>query len=88
MVADCCVVTFLCPTVNTAVDLPAGTVTDAGTVAAAVFELLNVTTIPPVGAVPVSVIVPVTFVDADPFTEVGLRVTVPSAAGVIERGAV
>lgn len=36
---------------------PAGTVTDAGTVAAAVFELVSVTTAPPVGAGPFNVTV-------------------------------
>lgn len=40
--------------------VPAGMITDAGTVAAAVLELLNVTFAPPAGALPVNVIVPTT----------------------------
>lgn len=56
--------------VKVAVVLPAGTDTDAGTVAAAVLLLCNATDVPPVGAGPVRVTVPVEFVP--PVTELGL----------------
>jgi hypothetical protein len=52
---------------------PAGTVTDAGTVAAAVFELDRETATPPVGAAPEIVTVPVALVP--PVTAVGLSVS-------------
>ena len=58
---------------NVAVDDPARTVTDAGTVATVVVPLVKETTTFSV-AIPVSVIVPVLFVP--PFTVVGLRVSV------------
>ena len=45
-------------TVNEAVVLPAGTVTEAGTVAAAVLLLDNRTVMPPVGAEVANVTVP------------------------------
>ena len=57
-------------TVNVAEVLPAGTVTLAGTVAAAVLLLESVTTAPPVGAAPFSVTVPVELFP--PTTVVGL----------------
>ena len=53
-------------------DCPAGTVTVAGTWAAGSLEL-KVTTVPPVGAVPVRVTVPVELVP--PVTELGEIVT-------------
>jgi hypothetical protein len=67
--------------VNVALLAFAATVTDAGTVAAAVLLLVSVTTVPPVGAGPVRVTVPVLFVP--PVTEVGLAVRVESAVGLI-----
>ena len=60
-----------------AVVAPAATVTLAGTVAADVLLLLKVTTVPPVGAAPLSVTVPVE--DAPPYGLVGLSETVESA---------
>lgn len=74
-VADCAVVaptfaeidtlvvasTAIGVTVNVVEDAFAGTVTLAGTVATPVLPLVNVTTIPPDGAVPFNVTVPVEF---------------------------
>ena len=61
-----------------AVVCPAATVTDEGTCAAAVFELVKLTTAPPVGAGVSRVTVPVD--DTPPSTEVGLTLTPVSAA--------
>ena len=61
-----------------AVVAPATTVTEAGTWAAAVFELVSATTAPPVGAGPLRVTVPVE--DTPPSTVVGLRLTLLSVA--------
>ena len=66
-------------TVNVAVVAPAGTVTLTGTVAAVVLLDVSVTTAPPAGAADVNVTVPV-LVTA-PKIDVGLSVTVDSAAG-------
>jgi hypothetical protein len=68
--------------VNVAVELPALTVTVAGTTAL-VLLLDNATTTPPVGAVPVKVTVPVE--EVPPVTLAGLSDTPESAtaAGVI-----
>jgi hypothetical protein len=68
--------------------LPAGTVTEAGTVAAVVLLLCRDTLTPPVGAGPVSVIVPVE--GLPPVTLVGLTVTDVrlTAAGVTVKVAV
>ena len=59
---------------------PTGTVTEAGTVAAAVLLLVRLTGIPPTGAGPVSVTVPVEFVP--PCTVAGLTLTELRAGGV------
>lgn len=75
--------------VKVAVVAPAATVTEAGTWARPVFELVKVTTAPPVGAGPLKVTVPVE--DVPPTTEVGLRLTllnVAVAAGFTVRVAV
>jgi hypothetical protein len=66
--------------VNVAVVCPAVTVTDAGTVAAAVLLLLRVTTIPPAGAAELIVTVPVE--ELPPMTVVGLRVSWLTACGL------
>lgn len=68
-----------------AVVAPAATVTDAGTVAEALFDA-RVTTWPPAGAGPASLTVPVE--GLPPMTAVGARVTVPAPAVVIARVAV
>jgi hypothetical protein len=65
-------------TVNVPVLAPAGSDRDAGTVAAAVFELVNVTVAPAGGAEPLRVTVAVD--GLPPMTLVGLRVTEESAA--------
>ena len=67
--------------VNVAVVAPAGTVTDAGTLAADAFELERVTTVPPAGATAFRVTVPVTTVVEPPFTEVRFRVNELSLGG-------
>ena len=68
-------VTFLWATAKVAEVLPPGMVTEAGTVAAKVFELESLTTMPPVGAGPDSVTVPTTEVDELPTTLDGLTDT-------------
>ncbi len=60
-------------TVNVAEVLPAATVTDTGTVAAAVLPLCSVNTLPPVGAAAVSCTVPVELLP--PTTAVGFSET-------------
>jgi hypothetical protein len=70
--------TGLVAAVKVAVVAPATTVTEAGTWAAAVFELVSATTAPPVGAGPLRVTVPVE--DTPPSTVVGLRLTLLSVA--------
>jgi hypothetical protein len=71
--------------VNVADVLPAGTVTEAGTLAAAVLLLCRATLTPPVGAGPVRVTVPVE--DPPPVTLVGFTVTeVRLTGGVITVG--
>jgi len=64
---------------------PAATVTDAGTVALVELEL-KVTAMPPVGAAPLSVTVPVELVP--PRTDVGETVTELSVGGLTVRVAV
>ena len=73
-------------TVNVFVEVPAATVTDAGTVAALVTEEERVTTTPPAGAGPVSVTVPVELLP--PTTLAGATLTADRAAGVTVRPAV
>jgi len=58
---------------NVPVDPPRCTLTDAGTVATLVFELVNVIVIPAVGAWPLRVTVPSTGTDDLPITELGER---------------
>jgi hypothetical protein len=65
--------------VNVADVLPAATVTVAGTDATAGLALARVTPMPPVGALPLSVTVPVEL--APPVTVAGLRETVESTGG-------
>ena len=77
-VTEVLLTTGLVLTVNVAVVAFAATVTLAGVVAAAVLLLPSVTTVPPVGAGPFNVTVPVD--EAPPVTVVGLRLTPPGAA--------
>ena len=72
-------VTFRVVILKVALVLPAGTVTLAGTVAAAVLPLVSVTTVPPVGAAPFRVTVPVDV--APEVTDVGLNVTEDTESG-------
>jgi hypothetical protein len=73
-------------TVKVALVLPAGIVTLAGTVATVVALLARATTIPPEGAEPVSVTVPVE--DMPPSTELGFSLSEVSATGVTVKVAV
>ena len=84
MVDDWLLVTGLVVTVKLARVAPAGTVTDAGTVAAAVLLLDNATLVPPVGAALVRLAVPVT--DVPPTTVVWLNVSELIAGGAGEVG--
>jgi hypothetical protein len=72
-------------TVKAAVELPAGTVTAEGTVAAALL-LLSDTLVPPAGAGPARVTVPEE--DVPPVTDPGLTATEPIATGVTVKSAV
>jgi len=74
IVTEALLATGLVVTVNVAEVAFAGTVTLAGTWAAATLLLARVTTAPPVGAALLSVTVPVE--EVPPTTEVGLNVTV------------
>jgi hypothetical protein len=67
--------TFLWLTLNVSIVLPDAIVTVAGGAAAVVSELASLTTIPPGGAGPAIVTVPVTAVDELPLTDVGVTVT-------------
>src|SRR3954466_10591336 len=69
---------------NVALVLPAGTVTLAGTLAAAGSSLVSATLKPPDGAAAVSVTVPVD--GSPPTTSVGLTLTVERAAGPEDGG--
>jgi len=78
MVTGVDVVTALVLTVNVALLAPAATVTLAGTVAVDVLLLVRVTAVPPVGAGPLSVTVPV---EGDPpVTLAGLSAIAESVA--------
>jgi hypothetical protein len=66
--------------------LPAGTVTEAGTVAAAILLLVNETMIPPAGADEARVTVPVDV--APPVTEVGFKLKELSVSGETVNAAV
>src|SRR4029079_19326394 len=77
MVATVPAVTAFVVIANVAVVAPAATVTDAGTVAALVLPLVNVTMAPAVGAAALSVTVPV--LPAPPVTVAGFRATETSA---------
>lgn len=68
---------------NVVVVLPAGTVTVAGTWAAAVLLLESVSTAPPAGAIPFNVTVPAELLP--PVTDVGFRVKVDTTAGLMVR---
>jgi len=83
MVSEVLLATRLVVTVNVAVVAFAGTVTLAGTWAAAVLLLDRVTTAPPAGAGPFSLAVPVD--ELPPSTDVGLRLTELSTAAVTVR---
>ena len=87
MTDDWLLVVGLVSTVKGAVVAPAGTITDAGTVATAVLSLLRKTVVPPVGAADASRTLPDTGVP--PTTELAPRVTLvtagPVAAGVTAR---
>jgi hypothetical protein len=72
--------------VKVAVVTPAGIVTLAATVATAVLLLVSATTMPPDGAAPLSVTVPVD--ELPPITEVGLNERDDSAGGFTVRVAV
>jgi len=58
-------------TANVALEAPAGTMTESGTVAAVGLELVSVTFVPLLGAIPVIVMVPVTEFCDPPSTDVG-----------------
>ena len=66
-------------TVNVAVALPAGTVTDAGTATAEVLLLVKLTSAPPAGATLLRVTVPVD--DVPPATVAGFTPTPVSVGG-------
>jgi hypothetical protein len=72
-VTEVAVPTALVLTVKVALVAPAATVTDAGTVAAAVLLLANVTTAPSLGAGALSITVPVA--ELPPVTLAGLTAT-------------
>jgi hypothetical protein len=71
-------------TLKVALEAPAVTVTLAGTETTDVFELVSVTTAPPLGAPPVKAIVPCDV--APPTTEVGLTLTADRVGAVVDAG--
>lgn len=77
--------TLACGTVNVTDDFPAGTITLEGGDAAVEFEDDTVTAIPPEGAGPERVIVPTTFVEELPLTDVGLTEKEDRAGARIDR---
>ena len=85
IVAVALAATALVVTVNVVLLVPAGTVTEAGTVALALL-LERVTTVPPDGAALESVIVAVD--DVGPTTAVGLKLSEVTVGDVIVRTAV
>jgi hypothetical protein len=80
IVTVCCEATERVVTGNVPFVKPPGTVIVAGTVAAAVFELVRETTPPAVGAMPFSVTVPVEGVP--PTSADGVSTTVDTSAGL------
>jgi|WetSurMetagenome_2_1015567.scaffolds.fasta_scaffold456403_2 hypothetical protein len=78
--------TALVVTVKTTLVPPDATVTDAGTVAAAVLPLVSATAIPSAGAAPLRVTVPLEF--EVPITVAGFRVNPLRAGGFTVRAAV
>jgi hypothetical protein len=84
IVTDVCEVTVPVVTLNVALVEPAGTVTLAGTVAAASLSE-SVTAIPPEGAGPVKVTVPVVEEALVPVTVLGLRLTEATVGGLTVR---
>lgn len=76
-------VTSLWVTVNETLEEPLPTLTEAGTVARAVFELVSRTVAPDVAASPVSITEPATGVADPPTTDPGDTDTLPSVAGWI-----
>jgi hypothetical protein len=84
MSADWLLLRLFVTTVKLALVAPAGTVTLAGTFAAAVLSLDSATSKPPAGAAAVNVTVPVD--DAPPTTSVGLTLTDESDAVVLGGG--
>ena len=86
IVAEVWEVTATVVMLNVAVFAPAETTIDVGTVTAAL-ELTRLTLNPPVGAIPVRVIVPVTVVADPPVTTVGETVTLESVGGCTVREA-
>src|SRR6185436_9992337 len=81
MVATLPAVTTFVVIVNVADVAPAATVTEAGTVAALMLPLVNVTTAPPAGAGALSLTVPV--LPAGPVTVPGFSATDASAGATI-----
>jgi hypothetical protein len=82
MTGETTLATAVVETVNVVDVAPCATVTVAGSVAAALLDA-NVTTLPPAGAGPVSVTVPVDV--APPATDVGFSVTLLTARVVLRR---